>query len=52
MEFGKVGLIGAILLAAYLIVVGIAGLIGGTAVPQWFVAIIALAAGALILVGK
>ena len=52
MEFGKVGLIGAILLAAYLIVVGISMLIGGTSIPPWFIGILAVGAGALIIVGR
>ncbi len=52
MEWGKLGSIGALFLAAYLLIVGIAALIGGTAIPMWFVAILAIAAGVLILVGK
>jgi len=52
MEWGKLGTIGALFLAAYLLVIGIAALVGGTAIPAWFVAILAIAAGALILVGK
>lgn len=46
-----VGLIGALCLAAYLLVVGISMLIGTTAIPGWFVGILATAAGVLILVG-
>lgn len=52
MEWGKVSTIGGLLLAAYLIIVGISILVGGTAIPAWFTAILAVAAGALILVGK
>jgi len=52
MEWGKVGMIGALFLAAYLLVIGIASIVGGTAIPAWFTAILAIAAGVLILVGK
>jgi hypothetical protein len=52
MDWGKLGMIGALFLAAYLLVVGIATIVGGTAIPAWFTAILAIAAGALILIGK
>ncbi len=52
MDWGKLGSIGALFLAAYLIVIGVAALVSGSAIPGWFVAILALAAGVLILVGK
>lgn len=52
MEWGKLGTIGALFLAAYLLVVGVAMLVGGTAIPAWFTAILAVAAGVLILVGR
>lgn len=52
MDFGKLGFIGAILLAAYLLVIGISMLIGGTAIPAWFIGILAVSAGALILIGR
>lgn len=50
--WGKLGNIGALFLAAYLLVIGIGALVGGTAIPAWFVAILAIAAGVLILVGR
>ncbi len=46
-----IGVIGALCLAAYLLVVGISMLIGATAIPGWFVGLLATAAGVLILVG-
>lgn len=52
MEWGKIGIIGALLLAGYLIVIGVAQLVGGTAIPQWFTALLAISAGVLILVGR
>ena len=52
MEWPKIGAVGAILLAAYLLVVGASLLIGGTAIPGWFLGILAVGAGVLILVGK
>ena len=52
MEWGRIGLIGGLFLAAYLLVVGVALLIGGTAIPAWFIGILAVAAGVLILIGK
>ena len=52
MEWGRLGSIGALFLAAYLLLIGIGALVGGTAIPPWFVAILAIAAGVLILVGK
>lgn len=45
-----IGMIGALFLAAYLLVVGISMLIG-TAIPGWFVGLLATATGVLILVG-
>lgn len=45
-----VGIIGSLFLAAYLLVVGISMLIG-TAIPAWFVGILATGAGVLILFG-
>ena len=50
--WGKIGGIGGLFLAAYLIVIGVAALVGGTQIPSWFTAILALAAGVLILVGR
>lgn len=52
MEFGKVAVIGALLLATYLIVVGVSMLLGGTAIPNWFLGVLATAAGVLILIGR
>jgi hypothetical protein len=52
MEWGKLGTIGGLFLAAYLLVIGISALVGGTAIPAWFTAILAIAAGVLILVGR
>ncbi len=52
MEFGKVATIGGLFLAGYLIIAGVALLIGGTQIPHWFVGILALGAGVLILIGK
>ena len=51
MQWATVGLIGALLLAAYLIIVGVAALVA-VAIPAWFPAILAIAAGVLIVVGK
>lgn len=45
MEWGKIGSVGGLLLAGYLI-------IGGTQIPAWFIGILAVSAGALIIVGK
>lgn len=42
------GLIGALTLALYLIIVGISALMGGTAIPAWFVGLLAVLAGAII----
>ena len=52
MEWPKIGAIGALLLAAYLIVVGLAAIIGGTHIPPWATGSVAVAAGVLILVGR
>jgi hypothetical protein len=52
MEWGKMGLIGGLFLAAYLIVIGVTMLIGTTAIPAWFIGILAVTAGVLILVGR
>ena len=52
MEFGKLGSIGGMFLAAYLLTIGITALIGATAIPAWFVALLATAAGVMILVGR
>jgi hypothetical protein len=52
MEWGKFGTIGGLFLAAYLLVVGIGALVGGSAIPGWFTAILAVAAGVLIVVGR
>lgn len=52
MEFGKLGFIGTLLLAAYLIVIGLVAILGGTAIPAWAVGCLAVSAGVLILVGR
>jgi len=52
MEWGKLGSIGCLFLAAYLLVVGISLLVGAVAIPAWFIGILAVAAGVLILIGK
>lgn len=52
MEWGKLGTIGGLFLAAYLLVVGVGILVGGSSIPAWFTAILAVAAGVLILVGR
>jgi len=52
MNWGSVGTIGGILLAAFLIITGISMLIGGTAIPAWFIGILAVGAGSLILIGR
>lgn len=52
MEWLKLGSVGCLLLAAYLIVIGAVALIGGTAIPAWFIGLLAIGAGVLILVGK
>lgn len=44
--------IGTIALAAYLILVGIAGLVPSLAIPAIVFSILALAAGILLLIGK
>lgn len=43
---------GTLLLAIYLILVGIASLVGGIAIPAVVYGILALAAGILILIGR
>lgn len=43
---------GMIALSVYLILIGIAGLIGGLAIPPIVLAILALVAGILILIGR
>lgn len=52
MNWGKLGTIGGLFLAAYLLVVGVSMLIGNTQIPSWFTGILATAAGVLILVGR
>lgn len=52
MEFGKVASIGGLFLAGYLIIAGVALRIGGTQIPPWFIGILAVSAGALVLIGK
>lgn len=52
MNWGKLGTIGGLFLAAYLIVVGVTMLLGMTAIPPWFVGILAAAAGVLLIVGR
>ena len=52
MEWGKIGAIGGLFLAGFLIFTGISMLFGLTAIPAWFMGLLALAAGVLILVGK
>lgn len=44
--------LGFLVLAIYLILVGVTGLVGGLAIPGIVFAILALAAGILILIGK
>lgn len=51
MEWGKLGTIGGLFLAGYLLLVGVTALIG-IAIPAWVAALMALAAGVLILVGR
>lgn len=46
------GSIGMILLAVYLIIVGLAALIPGFAIPSIVLGILALAAGILLLIGR
>lgn len=52
MEWPKIGSIGCILLAAYLLVVGLSMLFGNSSIPAWFTGLLATGAGVLILVGK
>jgi hypothetical protein len=52
MELGKLGFVGALMLAGYLIIVGITMLFGVTAIPAWFIGLLAVSAGVLILVGR
>jgi hypothetical protein len=52
MKWGTVGIIGALFLAAYLVVVGVSLLVGGTHIPSWFTGILAVSAGVLIIVGR
>ena len=51
-KWGTVGSIGGLCLAGYLIIVGITLLVGLTAIPAWFIGLIALSAGVLILIGR
>ncbi len=44
--------IGMLLLAIYLILVGLTGLVGGFALPPIILAILAIASGIFILLGK
>ena len=46
------GTIGRFVLAGYLVIVGAAYLIGGTAIPGWFVGVLAIAAAVALLTGK
>lgn len=48
----NVGYVGKLFLCGYLIVVGVAALIGGIAIPAWAIGCVAVAAGVLLLVGK
>jgi len=52
MEWGKIGSFGGLFLAGFLIIEGISLIIGGTAIPAWFIGILAVAAGGLIVAGK
>ena len=51
-NWGRIGTIGGLFLAAYLLVVGISMLIGNTQIPGWFIGLLATSAGVLILVGR
>jgi len=51
MEWGKLGTIGGLFLAGYLILVGVTALVG-IAIPPWVASLAAICAGVLILVGK
>jgi len=44
--------IGFILLAIYLILVGVSGLVGGIVIPVIVLSVLALAAGIFVLLGK
>ena len=44
--------IGLLLLAIYLILVGITGLVGGLAIPAVVLAVLALVAGIFLLIGR
>lgn len=52
MRFGFINNIGFILLAVYLILVGIAALVPGLILPSILYGILALLAGIFILIGK
>lgn len=51
MIWGKLGTIGALCLAAYLLLVGVSALVG-LAIPPWVAALFACAAGVLIIAGR
>jgi hypothetical protein len=51
-KWGTIGSIGGLCLAGYLIFVGISMLFGLTAIPAWFIGLVALSAGVLILIGR
>lgn len=52
MAWGTVGTIGGLFLAAFLILTGVGLLMGGLAIPAWFIGILAVAAGVLITIGR
>jgi len=53
MDWGKIGIIGGLCLAGYLILVGIIAIAGGSgAIPAWAIGSLAVVAGVLILIGK
>lgn len=51
MEWLKARSIGGLLLAGFLAIYGVSLLIGGTAIPAWFIGLVAVAAAVCILVG-
>jgi len=51
MEWLKARTIGGLLLAGYLIITGIAMIIGGATIPAWFIGLLAIGAGVLIVIG-
>ncbi len=52
MQFGLINNIGFILLAIYLIIVGLMAIVPGLAIPSIVLGIIALASGIFILIGR